>query len=346
MKIHTYGNDQRIVRAARVSYGKDQKLNKNDAVLLAYLVKERHASPFEHCWFIVEDKNFEKEIKKIVETTNNPSLINTFYSVYNIENKRLTFFTLRNMINLFFMTDKVEKKDFSKLCESFIESFPGVYNICNLYKTFGEEAYDLIKENPWLEISKEKNTKPLNEIKLDNNLGYIALIDKKEFYSPMDLYTFVVECPIFVARQWFRHRFGSYNEISRRYTKENISIYLPKKLRKQSKVNKQASLEEIIEKNEIYVQKMEELFDKSLKLYEELIKEDVAKEIARIVLPLSLKTRFYWTVPLVSLDNFIKLRDSEHAQKEIKLYAEAIKEIINYKEKEEIIKDLFRRSYF
>ncbi|HIQ50648.1 MAG TPA: thymidylate synthase (FAD), partial [Nautiliaceae bacterium] len=108
----------------------------------------------------------------------------------------------------------------------------------------------------------------------------------------------------------------------------------------------QASLEEIIEKNEIYVQKMEELFDKSLKLYEELIKEDVAKEIARIVLPLSLKTRFYWTVPLVSLDNFIKLRDSEHAQKEIKLYAEAIKEIINYKEKEEIIKDLFRRSYF
>jgi len=351
MKVYTYGNDQRIVRAARVSYGRDQKLNKNDSKLIAYLLKEKHASPFEHCWFIVEDDNFDRKLRDKIEITNNPSLTNTFYTVYNIDNKKLTFFTLRNMINLFFLTENCEKDEFKNLYEMFEKSFPGTYSICLNYMILGEEVfYDFIKENlDIIKISKEKNLSPLYKIKIEDeklgNLGYIELIDKKEFDSPMDLYTFVVECPIFVARQWFRHRFGSYNEISRRYTSEHLEIYIPKKLRKQSKKNKQSSLEESIENEFIFLNKIKKLFNESKELYYEMVNKEVAREQARIVLPLSLKTRFYWTVPLVSLDNFIKLRDSKHSQKEIKVYAEAIKEMINYKEKKEMLKDLYKRGY-
>lgn len=141
-------------------------------------------------------------------------------------------------------------------------------------------------------------------------------------------FTFIVHCPLFVSRQWMRHRNGSYNEISRRYTTVDLKFYFPDTFRKQSESNRQASTDEIIEKNtearQIYSKIVDDCFD----AYEKLLELGVCKEQARGVLPQNMMTTFWWTVDLRSLINFLQLRDDDHAQVEIREYAKAIKKLI------------------
>jgi len=85
--------------------------------------------------------------------------------------------------------------------------------------------------------------------KIETSAGWVGLVDKLELGTDMDYYTFIIECPLFVARQWHRHRFGSYNEISRRYTAWDIKFYIPEYLRKQASSNKQASVDEPVEES-------------------------------------------------------------------------------------------------
>jgi len=151
--------------------------------------------------------------------------------------------------------------------------------------------------------------------KIETSSGWLGLVDSLELGTDMDYYTFVVECPLFVARQWHRHRFGSYNEVSRRYVSYEPDFYIPRYLRKQAKSNKQASLEEAVEE-----------------LWKAMTEKEVAKELARGILPQFMKTRFYWTVPRIALDNFITLRTHEGAQKEIREFAEVIKDLVGYRE--------------
>ncbi|MEN3041802.1 MAG: FAD-dependent thymidylate synthase [Fervidobacterium sp.] len=142
------------------------------------------------------------------------------------------------------------------------------------------------------------------------------------------VFTFHVKAPIFVARQWFRHRIGSFNEISQRYTeiKEeefyiplNVRVNVPEDRQKAVEVNDKDLLESV-------VRKMEVLFEESYKTYKELLEIGVARELARIVLPLATYTQFYWTVNARSLMNFLSLRADSHAQWEIQQYALAIAE--------------------
>ncbi|MDQ7083014.1 MAG: FAD-dependent thymidylate synthase [Aquificota bacterium] len=123
-------------------------------------------------------------------------------------------------------------------------------------------------------------------------------MDRLELGTDMDYYTFIVECPLFVARQWHRHRFGSYNEISRRYTAYDIKFYIPKVLRRQAKSNKQASLEEPVPEpfHSEFLKEIERLIEESYSLYERMTEKEVAKELARGILPQFMKTRYYWTV--------------------------------------------------
>lgn len=136
------------------------------------------------------------------------------------------------------------------------------------------------------------------------------------------VFSFHVKCPIFVARQWFRHRIASYNELSGRYSKLSYEFYLPDpaRLRKGADIDGRAALE-----------KIEEVTRSAFQTYLELLKMGIPREVARIVLPLNLYTRFYWTVNARSLMNFLNLRADSHAQWEIQQYALAIAKI--FKEK-------------
>lgn len=141
-------------------------------------------------------------------------------------------------------------------------------------------------------------------------------------------FSFSVHCPLFIARQWMRHRNFSYNEISRRYTAVDLEFYFPDTFRKQSESNRQASTDEIIEKNkearELFSKSVDDCFD----AYEKLIEMGVCKEQARSILPQNMFTTFWMTGNLRNILHFIELRDSDHAQKEIREYAKAMKELI------------------
>ena len=141
------------------------------------------------------------------------------------------------------------------------------------------------------------------------------------------VFTFHIKCPIFVARQWFRHRIASYNEKSGRYSKISYEFYLPEKIRIPHPTDKQMSIPNDGSVDEEEALKIfEEVFESTYSAYQKLLDMGVARELARIVLPLSHYTEFYWTVNMRSLMNFLSLRADSHAQWEIQQYALAIAE--------------------
>lgn len=141
-------------------------------------------------------------------------------------------------------------------------------------------------------------------------------------------FTFSVHCPLFVARQWMRHRNFSYNEISRRYTTVDLEFYIPEDFRKQSESNRQASTDEIVEKNDEAKSLFSKTVDNCFDAYEKMLEIGVCKEQARGILPQNMFTTFWMTGDLRNILHFIELRDSDHAQKEIREYAVAMKELI------------------
>jgi len=164
----------------------------------------------------------------------------------------------------------------------------------------------------------------------DKKLLFFLMANRHETPFEHSVFKFHIKCPIFVARQWFRHRMASYNEISGRYSEMKEEFFVPAKLRTQKTRNyKYTDVEEPA--NTELTAKIKEHFDSAYKLYHELLERGVAKEHARIVLPLSLYTQFYWTINARALMNFLSLRMEEHAQYEIRQFAESINEI--FKEK-------------
>jgi thymidylate synthase (FAD) len=122
-------------------------------------------------------------------------------------------------------------------------------------------------------------------------------------------FRFDVKCPIFVARQWIRHRIGTYNEMSLRYCLAKRDFYTPEGL----------SGEELLK----YKKAVNGAFD----AYESMVSSGIKREQARGVLPLSIYTLYYWTVNARSLMNFLKLRLDKGAQPEIREYAKALLKI-------------------
>ena len=146
--------------------------------------------------------------------------------------------------------------------------------------------------------------------------------------------TFRFLVPLFVRSQHHRHRTWSYNEISRRYTDENLKFYLPKNFRTQHKSDRQASSDIKIDPQAyptMSLMRVSELLEyktnECLQAYETLIDRGVCREQARMILPQNLYTEYYGTVNLNNLVKFITLRIDSHAQWEIRRVAEACKEI-------------------
>ncbi|MCL2567508.1 MAG: FAD-dependent thymidylate synthase [Alphaproteobacteria bacterium] len=142
-----------------------------------------------------------------------------------------------------------------------------------------------------------------------------------------------IKAPIFVARQWLRHRTANVNEYSARYSIMEHDYYLPKfeQICHQSKSNKQGRSEIIAEPlNTSLRNKIKNISEQSFAVYDEFISDEInlAKEIARGVLPVNVYTQFYWKIDLHNLLHFLRLRADHHAQYEIRVYAEAILELV------------------
>ncbi len=163
-----------------------------------------------------------------------------------------------------------------------------------------------------------------------------ALIDyllRNEHTSPFEqvVLTFHAKMPIFVARQWVRHRTARLNEISGRYSVLNNEFYLPAgdQIAAQSTDNKQGRTAEPVppEEQETVRAVLGDGQRRAFEQYQQLIDRGIARELARINLPVSLYTEWYWQIDLHNLFRFLKLRMDAHAQWEIRAYATTIFEI-------------------
>ncbi len=163
--------------------------------------------------------------------------------------------------------------------------------------------------------------------------GLIDYLLRNEHTSPFEqvVFTFHAKMPIFVARQWIRHRTARLNEISGRYSVMSDEFYVPapEDVSEQSLDNKQGRKSEAMEpaKAEAIRLAMEAVHDAAYTDYTRLLEEGTARELARVVLPLSLYTEWYWQIDLHNLFHFLKLRMDPHAQKEIRDYAVVLKDL-------------------
>ena len=162
----------------------------------------------------------------------------------------------------------------------------------------------------------------------ESDEGLIRFLMRERHGTPFEhnAFRFHVRCPIFVAREWFRHRVGSFNEFSMRYARASDEFYVPDAEDVRTQVGKPGAYsfepvsDELAEQTR---EKLQEVYDAAYQTYEELVEAGVAREVARAALPVGAYTEFYWTVNARSLMNFISLRNSETAQREIRRYAEA-----------------------
>lgn len=167
----------------------------------------------------------------------------------------------------------------------------------------------------------------------EKDKGLISFLLKNQHLTPFEhaVFKFHVKCPIFVARQWFRHRFAAYNEISFRYTEAPEEFYIPVIWRAQDSKNKQGSVKSEDINHRYWSNELQRSCDGSMDYYRRALAEGMAREMARMFLPVNLYTEFFWTVNTRSLINFLSLRADSHAQSEIQEYALALNQF--FKEK-------------
>lgn len=164
----------------------------------------------------------------------------------------------------------------------------------------------------------------------DRDVKLLEYLIANKHTSPLEhmVFTFSIHCPLFVRGQWHRHRTWSYNEISRRYTEVDMEFYTPEALRRQAESDRQASVADPAFEGAELQQAISAHNQASFELYEKLLASGVCREQARGVLPQNMMVTFWGTVDLSNLLHFLELRDSEHAQYEIREYAVAIKQLI------------------
>lgn len=175
--------------------------------------------------------------------------------------------------------------------------------------------------------------KQKEETELTNaDIGLINFLMRERHGTPFEhnAFRFHVKCPVFVAREWFRHRIGSFNEFSARYSEVPNEFFVPEKEDMRTQVGKPGAY--TFERNgephaSAALFTIESANESAYKSYQTLLGLGLAKEQARMVLPVSMFTQFYWTVNARSLMNFLSLRQHESAQRDIREYANAVCEL-------------------
>ena len=178
-------------------------------------------------------------------------------------------------------------------------------------------------------VSYGSGTKTVRE-----DRGLIRYLMRHWHTTPFEMveFKFHIKLPIFIARQWIRHRTANVNEYSGRYSIMKDDFYVPEleQIRPQSENNKQGRSEEAFEP-----EKAKQIQDSISKVqedlygeYESLLEDNFARELARINLPLSNYTEWYWKIDLHNLFHFLRLRIDSHAQYEIRVFGEAMAGIV------------------
>jgi thymidylate synthase (FAD) len=189
-------------------------------------------------------------------------------------------------------------------------------------------------------VSYGKGTKKVNE-----DRGLIQYLMRHRHTTPFEMceIKYHVKLPIFVARQWIRHRTANVNEYSARYSILDNEFYLPApdQLAAQSRSNRQGRGDVLTGKEAARVLALlREDAERSYRGYVEMLNEDeagavidserqgLARELARMNLSLNFYTQWYWKTDLLNLLNFLSLRADAHAQYEIRVYADAMLETL------------------
>jgi thymidylate synthase (FAD) len=177
-------------------------------------------------------------------------------------------------------------------------------------------------------VSFARNTE--DEVEMTTaDAGLINFLMREQHGTPFEhnAFRFHIKCPVFVAREWFRHRIGSFNEFSARYSEVPNEMFVPElgEIRKQtgkpgSYTFEQVEMSLAIDTFEIILKANNDAYD----AYSQMLRMGIAKEVARTVLPMGMFTQFYWTVNARSLMNFLALRTDENAQLDIRKFAEAV----------------------
>lgn len=159
--------------------------------------------------------------------------------------------------------------------------------------------------------------------------GLINHLMENRHTSPFEMveFKFHVKAPIFVIRQWFRHRAASVNEMSLRYSEAQDEFCLPEELRGQDGVNRQGSVDALNDVDELICE-ISATYADAYAQYRQLLDAGIAREQARIVLPTAIYSSFIWKQDLHNLLHFLRLRLDGHAQAEIRAYGEAMAEIV------------------
>ncbi len=178
-------------------------------------------------------------------------------------------------------------------------------------------------------VSYGRGTKRVTE-----DRGLIRYLRRHLHTTPSEMVEFKFHCkmPIFVARQWIRHRTASVNEYSGRYSEMLEEFYVPDQsvISKQSKDNKQGRAEELtVEQKKKVIELLKEDYVRSYGHYKEFIDDmQMARELARVGLSVANYTEWYWKIDLHNLLHFLKLRMDPHAQYEIRVFADAMARIL------------------
>lgn len=189
-------------------------------------------------------------------------------------------------------------------------------------------------------VSYGRGTKKVSE-----DRGLIRYLLRNSHTSPFEMAEIKlhVKLPIFVARQWIRHRTASVNEYSARYSILDNEFYLPKlsDLAPQSKRNRQGRSDELDrEEAEAALELLRTEAERSYAAYQTLLNRDeqnveidpnrkgLARELARMAISLNFYTQWYWKIDVHNLMRFVRLRSDEHAQYEIRAYANVLLGII------------------
>ena len=177
-------------------------------------------------------------------------------------------------------------------------------------------------------VSYGDGTKTVNT---DRNL--IRYLMRHEHTTPFEMceVKFHIKLPIFVMRQLIRHRTASVNEYSGRYSVMSNEFYTPETFSKQSTLNKQGRADALDSIKGKLRWGFEKIHNQAYETYEELLEDDLARELARAILPVSNYTEAYWKCNMKNFMHMIKLRSDSHAQWEIQEYANAMYDLVKPK---------------
>ena len=163
----------------------------------------------------------------------------------------------------------------------------------------------------------------------ERDAGLIRFLMRERHGTPFEhnSFRFHVRCPIFVVREWMRHRVSSFNELSGRYTELAPAFYVPDAADVRTQVGKPGAYtfetvdDDLARRTR---ERMQESYAAAYAAYRAMLDDGIAKEVARTVLPVGIYTEFWWTLNARSIMNFLSLRNAETAQREIRRYAEAV----------------------